>query len=179
MLNTEEAVLVLVDIQARLMRVMDRVDLVVPNTERIIKGCQALTVPVLPVVQVPEKLGPMPSELLEAIGEAEPVTKVVFSALREPDFLLALDRTGRRQVILAGMEAHVCIFQTALDLLDAGYQVHILADAVFSRSAENHQLALDRMRNIGATISSVEMALFEMLQTTRHPAFRTISKLVK
>jgi len=84
-----------------------------------------------------------------------------------------------KQIILTGIEAHVCVLQTGLDLLDAGYQVHVLSDGVFSRTAENHQLALDRLHDAGAVVSSVEMALFEMIRTSQHPAFRTVSKLIK
>jgi nicotinamidase-related amidase len=179
MLNTEESALVLVDFQARLAEIVDRRELVLPNVLRLIKGCQALEVPILPTVQVPEKLGPMPTELVEALGDINPITKVVFSALREPAFLLALRQTGRKQVILGGIEAHVCVLQTGLDLLDVGYNVHVLSDGVFSRAAENQQLALMRLHDAGATVSSVEMALFDMIRTSAHPQFRTISRLIK
>ena len=179
MLNAEEAVLVMVDFQGRLAEIVDRKNLVVPNAIRMIKGCQALGVPVLPTLQVPEKLGPMPPALAEALDDITPITKAVFSALREPDFLLALRQSGRMQVILSGIEAHVCVMQTGLDLLDAGYMVHALSDGMFSRTAENHDLALQRLHDAGATISSVEMALFELIRTSLHPQFRTISGLIK
>lgn len=179
MLNTEESALVLVDYQARLAEIVDRQELVIPNALRLILGCQALAVPILPSIQVPEKLGPMPPELEEALGDVKPIPKAVFSALREPAFLLALSQTGRKQVILGGIEAHVCVLQTGLDLLDAGYHVHVLSDGVFSRRAENQQLALMRLHDAGATVSSVEMALFEMIRTSSHPQFKTISKLIK
>jgi len=179
MLNTEEAVLVMVDFQTRLAEIVDRRERVIPNITRLVKGCQALGIPILPTVQVPEKLGPMPLELTEVLGDVAPIPKAVFSALREPDFLLALRQTGRTQVILAGIEAHVCVLQTGLDLLDAGYSLHVLRDGVFSRTAENHQLAIQRLHDAGTTISSVEMALFEMIRTSAHPEFRTISRLIK
>lgn len=179
MINTEEAVLVMVDFQGRLAEIVDRKDLVVPNAIRLVKGCQALGVPVLPTLQVPEKLGPMPPELAEALGDTNPITKEVFSALREPDFLLSLRQSGRTQAILTGIEAHVCVLQTGLDLLDAGYAVHALSDGMFSRTFENHALALQRLHDAGATISSVEMVLFEMIRTSVHPQFRTISALIK
>ena len=179
MLNTEQAALVMVDFQARLADIVDRNELVVPNALRLVQGCRALSVPILPTLQVPDKLGPMPSELEEALGDVMPIPKVVFSALREPAFMLALRQTERTQVILTGIEAHVCVFQTGLDLLDAGYHVHVLSDGVFSRTAENQQLALGRLHDAGATASSVEMALFEMIHTSTHPQFRTISRLIK
>lgn len=179
MLNVVEAVLVLVDLQGRLAEIVDRAELVVPNTLRMVKGCQALGLPILPTVQVPEKLGSLLPELEAALDGAKPVAKTAFSALREPEFMVGLDRTSRKQILLMGIEAHVCVLQTGLDLLDAGYQVYVLSDGVFSRTAENHDLALQRLHDAGATITSVEMALFELIRTSTHPAFRTISKLVK
>ena len=179
MLNPVEAVLVLVDFQGRLAEIVERSELVVPNALRLVKGCQALDVPILPTVQVPEKLGPMLPALTEILEGVSPIPKAVFSALREPNFLLALDQTGRKQVILGGIEAHVCVLQTGLDLVDAGYEVHILSDGAFSRTSENHDLALQRLHDRGATVTSVEMALFELIRTSKHAEFRAISKLVK
>jgi nicotinamidase-related amidase len=130
-------------------------------------------------VQVPEKLGSLIPELETALDGVQPVAKSAFSALREPEFMVALDRTTRKQILLMGIEAHVCVLQTGLDMLDAGYQVSVLSDGVFSRTTENHDLALQRLHDAGATITSVEMALFELIRTSTHPAFRIISKLVK
>ena len=179
MLNTEEAVFVMVDYQGKLAEIVDRKELVIPNVLKLIKGCQALNIPIIPTLQVPEKLGPMPPELNAALGEVPTIAKSVFSALREPSFLLALHQAGRKQVILGGIEAHVCVLQTGLDLLDAGYDVHALSDGMFSRTAENHNLALKRLHDAGAVISSVEITLFELIRTSTHPQFRTISKLIK
>lgn len=179
MLNTVESILVMVDFQGKLADIVDRGELVLPNSLRMVKGCRALEIPILPTVQVPEKLGPLMPELAEVLGGIELIEKSSFSALRTSNFLVALDESARKQVILMGIEAHVCVLQTGLDLLDAGYEVHVLSDGVFSRSAENHHLALQRLHDAGAFISSVELSLFEMIRTSRHPQFRTISKLVK
>ncbi len=179
MLNTEDAVFTMIDYQARLVEVVDRKELVIPNVVKLIKGFQALKVPIIPTVQVPEKLGAMPPELDEALADVDILSKAVFSALREPAFLTALHQTGRKQVILGGIEAHVCVLQTGLDLLDAGYRVYALSDGMFSRTAENHDLALMRLHDAGAVISSVEIVLFELMRTSTHPEFRTISGLVK
>ncbi len=179
MLNSLDAVLVLVDFQGRLAEMVHRSELVIPNALRLIKGCQALDIPILPTLQVPEKLGPMLPELSSAMEGVDPISKHAFSALRVPEFMRDLDQSGRKQVLLTGIEAHVCVLQTGLDLLDAGYDVHVLSDAVFSRRKENHDLSLQRLHDAGAAISSVEIALFELVRTAKHPAFRTISKLVK
>jgi nicotinamidase-related amidase len=179
MLNSLEAVLVMVDFQGRLAGIVDRSELVTTNAIRLVKGCQALGVPILATAQVPEKLGPVLPELEESLENGSVIAKSSFSALREPDFQLALHKTGRKQVILTGIEAHVCVLQTGIDLLEAGYQVHVLSDGVFSRTAENHDLALKRLYEFGATLSSLEIALFEMVRTSKHPEFRTISRLIK
>lgn len=179
MLNTVDSILVIVDVQGRLAEVVDRADLVLPKILQMIKGCQALDIPIITTLQVPEKLGAMPPALAEVLGEVSPIPKISFSALRAPDFMLALHQLERKQVILMGIETHVCVLQTGLDLLDAGYEVYVLSDGTFSRTAENHDLALQRLHDAGAVISSVETVLFELLRTARHLAFRTISKLVK
>ncbi len=179
MLNTVESILVMVDCQGKLAGIVDRAELVLPNVLRMAKGCRVLDVPILPTVQVPEKLGPILPELAKVLGGEEPVPKSSFSALREPDFMLRLDQASRKQVILMGIEAHVCVLQTGMDLLDADYDLTVLSDGVFSRTAENHHLALARLHDAGAVISSVETVLFEMIRTSRHPQFRTISQLIK
>ncbi len=179
MLNPIEAVLVMVDFQERLAEIVHRADLVTLNALRLIRACQALEIPALATLQVPDKLGPAVPEVEEALAGESFIPKAAFSAMREPAFLVALQNTGRKQVLLTGIEAHVCVLQTGLDLLDAGFEVHVPSDGVFSRTPENHDLALQRLHNAGATVSSVEIALFELIRTSKHPAFRTISKLVK
>ena len=179
MLNTLESILVMVDFQGKLAQIVDRSVLVLPNALRMVKGCQALEIPIIPTVQAPDKLGPMIPELATSLGGVEPIAKSSFSALRSLDFMTALDQTSRKQILLMGIEAHVCVLQTGFDLLDAGYSVHVLSDGVFSRTSENHQLALQRLHDVGAVVSSVEMSLFELIRTSTHSQFRTISKLVK
>ena len=179
MINTVETALVLVDFQGRLAEIVYQSDQVERNVLMMTKGCQALGVPILPTVQVPEKLGPILPALRDALLEVQPIPKETFSAMREPAFMTALHQTSRKQIILAGIEAHVCALQTGLDLIDAGYTVHVLSDGVFSRTKENQQLALQRFHDAGAMITSVEMALFEMIRTSKHPEFRTISRLVR
>ena len=179
MINTVETTLVLVDFQGRMAKIVYQSDQVERNVMMMVKGCQALGVPILPTVQVPGKLGPILPALGEALQDVQPIPKEVFSAMREPAFMTALDKTSRKQVILAGIEAHVCVLQTGLDMIDAGYTVHVLADGIFSRTKENQQLALQRFHDAGAMITSVEMALFEMIRTSKHPEFRTIARLVK
>ena len=102
-----------------------------------------------------------------------------FSGCGNAEFMLALKASGRTQVLLSGIEAHVCVYQTALDLLQAGYQVETVADVVTSRVPENRQIGLDRMRAAGAGITCVETVLFELLRTSEAPKFRDVARLLK
>lgn len=179
MLNLNEAVLVLVDFQGRLVDMVDRSERVIPNILNLIRGCQAVAAPILATVQVPEKLGMLHPDFAEALGQEAPIAKTAFSAMREPQFVSALHSLGRKQIILTGIEAHVCVLQTGLDLLETGFTVHIVQDGVFSRTGENHDLALRRIQEAGGSVTSVETALFELIRTSQHPAFRTIAGLIK
>ena len=146
------------------------------NIERLIRGAHVLGVPVVVSEQYVKGLGRTVEPLriaLEETGGYRPVEKACFSAAAQLD---ALDRT---QVLIAGVEAHVCVYQTASDLLARGLSVTLLADAVTSRSAHNKSIAIQRLTGDGAKLSSTEMALFELLGTSGTDEFRAISKIVK
>ena len=129
--------------------------------------------------QYPQGLGSTISELQELLDGFEPQTKNCFSACGLQEFVEALESTGRRQVLLVGLETHVCVYQTAMHLLESGYHVEVVGDAVSSRTQENKKVGLSRMERAGAEITSVEMALFELLGRADRPEFREISKLVR
>lgn len=146
------------------------------NIERLIRGMHALGTPVIVSEQYVKGLGrtvqPVRAALEEA-GAYHPVEKVCFSAAAQ------LDSIGRRQVLVAGVEAHVCVYQTAVDLLARGLSVTLLADAITSRSADNRNVAIQRLIADGAKLSSTEMALFELLGSAGTDEFRAISKIIK
>jgi len=180
MLDANKTALVLIDMQKSLWQAMPEKERLLDNARRLLEGCKALGVPVLWTEQIPEKLGPTLVTLGEVLaGYAAPTTKSSFSCCGAEEFMRQLQASGRRQLLLCGVETHVCVHQTALDLLAAGHEVHLAADAVASRNATNHAIALQRMQQAGAQLTSVEMALFEMLRDARHPKFRDILKLVK
>ena len=118
-------------------------------------------------------------EVAGLLSDLRPIPKLCFSAWGSAAFRQQLQATGRRQVLLAGIEAHVCVYQTALDLREASYEVWVVCDATASRTAANHRLGLERMREAGTHWTGVEMALFEMLRTAESPAFKEIARLVK
>jgi len=149
------------------------------NLVILAKGAQALGIPILWNEQVPEKLGPTIPELSEALPGLKPMAKSCFSCWKNPAFAEGLRRSGRRQLLLAGIEAHVCVYQTAMDLIREGYEVHVVADAISSRTASNRAIGLERMTEAGAALTSTEMALFELVQVAEGERFRQIARLVR
>jgi nicotinamidase-related amidase len=175
----EEAVLVLVDYQERLMPAIKSRDDVEESAAKLANGCQILGVPILITQQYTKGLGPTVETIAQVLGDFQPIEKTSFSIMGEPAFVEALAATGRKSVILAGVEAHVCVLQSALDLLEAGYQVFLAIDAVSSRSNTDKKYAQRRMAEAGAVGTTVESVLFELLVGAREPGFKEISALVK
>jgi nicotinamidase-related amidase len=179
MLNRDTAALVLVDVQGKLATLMHDSERVIENCRKLVQGTRRLSIPIFWNEQLPEKLGPTVPELREPLSGLSPLPKSSFSCWENPVFRETLQASGRRQLLLAGIEAHVCVYQTAQDLLAEGYEVHLMADAVSSRRAECLRIALDRMVAEGARLSCVEMALFELLQVAEGEIFREILRIIK
>lgn len=179
MLKTHNTVFVLVDVQGKLAQLMDGKDALFQNLRKLVQGVQVLEVPILWLEQNPAGLGPTIPELAELLQGQKPMAKTHFSCCGDEAFMAALRATGRKQVLLAGLEAHVCIYQTAADLVRQGYEVEVVADCVSSRAAANRELALQKMQQLGARLTSVEMALFELLGKAEGPAFKAMLKIVK
>jgi nicotinamidase-related amidase len=179
MLTTNNTLLALVDVQGRLAQLMDGKEALFQNLRKLVQGAQVLGLPILWLEQNPAGLGPTIPELAELLQVQKPIAKFSFSCCGDGDFMTALRATGRRQVLLAGIEAHVCIYQTAADLLSSGYEVEVVTDGVSSRTAANRELALGKMQQLGARLTSVEMALFELLGKAEGPAFKAMLKIVK
>ena len=174
-LDAQRAVLVVIDVQEAFRPVIERFDEVVAATLTRIRGVRAVGVPVLVTEQYPQGLGSTVPELLEDLHDIPRLPKTVFAASQADGFSLG----GRDQAILCGIESHVCVAQTALDLLAGGVAVHAIGDAVGSRTADNRSAGLWRMERAGATLSTVEMALFELVGAAGGEAFKTIQRLVK
>lgn len=179
MLEKEKAVLVFVDVQGRLHEIMDGKKALDAHLDRLIRCAQLLEVPVIATEQIPEKLGPTSEPLRTLLEGAAFIPKSSFSCCGESRFMEQLERFGRRQVILAGIETHVCVYQTAIDLLESGRELFIAADAVSSRSAENRVLALQAMQSAGAQVLPTESILFALLRDAADPRFKELLKLVK
>ena len=179
MFTADNTVLVLIDVQTNLFNAMHDRESLLRNLEILVQGMQILKAPVLLMEQTPNKIGGTVPELSRLLGAREPIAKACFSCCDSDVFMVKLRETKRKQIVLAGIEAHVCVYQTAMDLLRAEYSVEVVADAVSSRSQQNKQIGLDRIRQHGGGITSVETVLFELLRTSEHPAFRDILRLVK
>jgi len=178
MLDASRTVLVVVDVQEKLTRVMPDPAGLADALGRLIRGAAVLELPVLWVEQNPDGLGPTVAALAKLLG-GRPIVKRSFSCCGEPAFVEALAAAGRKQVLLAGIEAHVCIWQTAAELRAAGYEVEVPADATASRTALNKEVALGRIRAAGAGVTSVETALFELLGAAEGSKFKEILRIVK
>ena len=179
MLKKEEAVLVLIDIQGKLAQIVDESEFIIKNIANVIQGAKLLELPILWLEQYPKGLGPTDERIAEHLVDEKPIEKITFSAYDTEEFVRALEQTGRKKILLAGIETHICVYQTAAHLLANGYEADVLADCVSSRTARNSEIGIQKMVQLGATLTSVEMALFEMQQVAKGDVFKTISKLVK
>jgi nicotinamidase-related amidase len=188
-LKKEDAVLVGIDLQERLMPAMKGRAETEAAAARLIRGCRILGVPVILTQQYTKGLGPtvpavaaaLTEPIGEEIGKAEfsHIEKTSFSAMGEPVFIEALEKLGRKTVIIAGVEAHVCVQQTVIDLLEKGYTVFIANDCISSRNNNDKKYSQRRMGDAGAVGSTCESILFELLKGAREPGFKQISALVK
>jgi nicotinamidase-related amidase len=179
MLNIEDCSLVIIDVQGRLAQIMYEKELLFKNIQVLIKAAKILNIPILWCQQVPESLGPTIPEIAGLLSGIEPINKSSFSCCGDERFNKKINKLNVNQVILSGIETHVCIYQTSIALLQKGFDVNVIADAVSSRTIENKKIALERMAREGCKISSVEMILFELLKTANHPNFKEIARLIK
>jgi nicotinamidase-related amidase len=179
MLDEKDCCLVVIDVQGKLAELMHERENLFKNIRILIQVCRLLEIPVLWCQQVPAALGPTVPEIAELLVGLEPVNKSSFSCCRCEEFNDKLYELNKKQILLCGIETHVCVYQTAVDLLERDYEVEVIADAVSSRTLANKEIGLDKIAAEGAQISSIETCLFEILKTAEHPRFRQIAKLIK
>ena len=180
-LDPQRAVLVVIDVQEKLSAAMPKSVLrqVVKNTGVLIAAAAELGFPVLLTEQYPGGLGRTLPELRQQLSGVEPIEKLAFSCCGEPAFAGFFSSSTSKQVILTGMETHVCVYQTALDLLDGGHPVFVAADAVCSRSKANWRTGVEAMGRAGAVVGSTEMFLFQMLKAAGSESFKKLAKLIQ
>ena len=179
MLDIQQCCLTVVDVQGKLAQLMHGREALFKNIQILVQAANILEIPILWCQQCPDALGPTVTEIAQLLTDVKPINKSAFSCCGAEKFNARLKDSARNQILLCGIETHVCIYQTAIDLLRQDFNVNIIADAVSSRTPENKQIAINRLAAEGAKISCIEMALFELLKTAEHPKFRQIAKLIK
>jgi nicotinamidase-related amidase len=179
-LELKRAALVVIDVQESFRAAISDFAETAARIALVVHAAQLLKVPVIVTEQYPKGLGRTADEIRAVLSpDHEPIEKTAFSSCGAQEFVARLEATGAQQLVVCGIEAHVCVNQTTHDLLARGYSVHLLTDCISSRAAHNKQVALAKMQHSGAVPSSTEMALFELMRDARHEQFKAIQKLIK
>ena len=177
--NINNTLLTLIDVQEKLTAVMHNRDELVQNLLKLVKGMQLLNVPIIRLEQNPEKMGRTIPEL-DRLFRDPPIPKMSFSCCGSVDYMNAITALDRKNIIIAGIETHVCVYQTAADLAEYGYSVEVVANATSSRTPINKDIALAKINSTdGAGITTIETIIFELMRSAEHPAFRDMLKIIK
>ncbi len=179
MLNAENSLFFLIDIQDRLVGMLKNREEIAKNNSILAKAAKILGVPVIASEQYPNGLGSTILEVREYLNTENVLEKTSFSALATDTIKAKLESLNRKKVVLTGIETHICVYQTARALLDAGYEVYVVKNACSSRSSKDYRTALELMRDYGAKLTCVETVLFELLGSSKHPNFKEIQALIK
>jgi nicotinamidase-related amidase len=179
MISRDEVVLVVIDIQTKLFQSMQEKENLLDSALKTIKGAKVFNLPIIVTEQIPEKLAQTVPELARELEGIERISKESFSSWGKSKFREKLESVGRRKAVICGIESHICVYQTAVDLIANGYEVHVIADAVSSRTRENREVGLAAMKSAGVHLTSAEMFLFEIMRTAEDAGFRDIQKIVK
>jgi len=171
--------LLIVDIQGKLAELVNNSDEMISNTTKLIKCCQVLSIPVVVLEQNPSGLGPTTPLLKECIEEYAPLEKYTFSGMAESHIKEAITSLNKNNWLVAGIEAHICVYQTVRDLLKENLAVEVVSDCISSRRKSNLDLAIENMRHDGAKITSLEMAVYEIMQSSKAGEFKEVLKIIK
>ncbi len=178
-LSPETSLLIVIDVQEKLFATMYEQKRVKDNIVRMVGGAKILNVPIIWTEQYSKGLGPTIPELKSALKGRTCYEKITFSCADDDQILKSVEKANPKDILLCGIEAHVCVYQTAADFIERGNRVHLVLDAVMSRHKSNHEIALRKMEQIGVNITSVEMALFEFQRVARGETFKPIAALIK
>ncbi len=179
LIRATDSVLVVIDIQEKLVPAMQAPARTLKNTTLLLTAAQACHVPALITEQYPEGLGATMPQIISASGSSRVFEKIHFSCMEDQDFSYAFKQLNRRQAVLAGMEAHICVMQTAASLIEDGYEVFVVADATASRTLESERACITRLSAMGIGIVTTEMAVFEWLGKAGTPAFKSLLPHIK
>lgn len=179
-LDKNQTALIIVDLQEAFRSIIPEFPVITEKTSLIARGFQALEIPVLVTEQYPKGLGRTAEEILFSLpDDQEFIEKTAFSSCGAGHFVDKLNALGARQIVLCGLETHICVNQTAHDLLESGFQVHLLTDCVASRNEHYKDTAIKKMTLSGVLPSCIEMALFELMRDAKHEKFKEIQALIK
>ena len=179
MKNADECGLLIVDIQGTLANLVANSEMTISNTVRLIKSCQALSIPVVVLEQNPKGLGPTTLEIERCLVDPVYFEKHTFNALDDEKIKRHIKSMNKKYWLVAGIEAHICVYQTVKGLIREGTQVELLSDCISSRLESNVTLAIQNLRHLGANITSMEMCIYEILQSCRNERFKAVLNIVK
>jgi nicotinamidase-related amidase len=179
LLTAEDSLLLIIDVQEKFREHIHNFQETMHNIVVMAKGAELLDVSVFVTEQYPQGLGKTVSEIAQVVESAQKFEKTAFSCCQDSNFNEALKKTTKKQIVVCGIEAHVCVSQTVLDLLNLNYRVHVVVDAVSSRSPENKNIGLQKMQTAGALLTSVEMSLLELVGDSGKPVFKSVQRLIK
>ena len=179
LLKVENTCLLIIDIQQRILPVIKDYELVIENTLKLIKGFKAMGLPIYYTEQYPKGLGPTEEQIVNELDGIKPIEKMTFSCSGAGELFNIFNTKKHSQIVVCGIESHVCIQQTVLDLIENDFQVNLAADAVSSRKEKDYNIALNRMRTHGTEVTTTESILFELLNICGTDVFKQVSKIVK
>ncbi len=179
LLDNENSLLLIIDVQESFRKIIQDFGNLTRNISVLVEASKILNLPVIVSEQYPQGLGNTASELQSSLGDHQTFAKQVFSCCQQENFVNYLQSLGRKQVLVTGIETHVCVSQTVHDLLVLGFSPHVIFEATTSRSAKNKEVGLEKMSSAGAIISSIETALFELLKDSSNKSFKSVQSLVK
>ncbi|KZN13045.1 isochorismatase family protein [Marinomonas sp. TW1] len=179
MLSKQNTGLIVIDIQGKLADIVHDSKALMDQTAKLIQGAKLLRLPILWLEQTPDKIGSTQAQIANLLASQEPIKKHTFSGAGSAEFIVAVKQTPVKTWLICGIETHICVYQTAMQLLDLGYKVEVVVDCVSSRTLFNKELAISKLLANGATTSSVEMCLYELVADSNAPEFKDILKLIK
>jgi nicotinamidase-related amidase len=179
MFTLNKTVMLLIDVQGQLAQLMYEKEKLFKSLQIMIQGMKILGVPIIWMEQIPKNLGSTSEEISKYMTGMEPIEKFSFSCCGEPSFMDKFEKTGRSQVLLTGIETHICVFQTGYELIQKGCKIQVVSDCVSSRTRENKEIGIQRIVRAGGEVSSIEMIFFELMRVARGDQFKQIVKLIK
>jgi len=179
MLILDNTALLIIDIQGKLWNVMNEKEALLENCLKLIKGFRILGVPVILTEQNPKGLGPTLPEIIQVLPETKPIQKLNFSCCQNSEFMCTIEDLKSKQILVCGIESHICVYQTAMELLTKGYEVQVVADVVSSRIVRNRDIALSRLQSEGVKLTVTEMVIYELLKTAENTKFKELLQVIK